>query len=286
MSRVAKLVSWIGMVCAVFLLGAHALRWDRIRVDWITLALIGILVAIPLLESVRRIKIGQIEAEIDPREVAEVRAITAEEIGPTEDDPGPEPELYASILDLVHQEAPLGLAKLRIELEQLLKSLYSLAEPELAGRRLSSKRLIEGVISEGVIPAEWGAPLREVLSLSGRALHGEFIRPEDAEDLAMAGVRLLGELRDVYNEKIASPLEIHTIDGKAVEGLRSARYRVTTVLPDDDQPEMRTYALSREALDDFLDGYDDRAEFLVTIERMEEFKEPSAGPVPIRQMAP
>jgi hypothetical protein len=47
---------------------------------------------------------------------------------------------------------------------------------------------------------------------------------------------------------------------------RDARYRVTTVVPLVTHPTRNMYMVNQEALDSFLEGYDEYAEFLVAVE--------------------
>jgi hypothetical protein len=62
----------IGLVLA--LLVAHLLRWNTIDIDGITLALLGILLIIPLSDSMSEISIpGLFTAKIKPEEIQEAK---------------------------------------------------------------------------------------------------------------------------------------------------------------------------------------------------------------------
>ena len=60
------------MFVTAFLLGAHVIKWDALQVDAITLALLGLLLVIPLADVIRKIKLGEFEAEIGRDEVAKL----------------------------------------------------------------------------------------------------------------------------------------------------------------------------------------------------------------------
>ncbi len=49
----------------------------------------------------------------------------------------------------------------------------------------------------------------------------------------------------------------------------SSKYRVTTIIPFKENPVMNIYLLTKEELNDFLEGYDQYAEFLVSVEQAE-----------------
>lgn len=49
----------------------------------------------------------------------------------------------------------------------------------------------------------------------------------------------------------------------------SSKYRVTTIIPFKENPVMNVYLLTKEELNDFLEGYDPYAEFLVSVEQAE-----------------
>ena len=49
----------------------------------------------------------------------------------------------------------------------------------------------------------------------------------------------------------------------------SSKYRVTTIIPFKENPIMNIYLLTKEELNDFLGGYDQYAEFLISVEQAE-----------------
>lgn len=273
MTRFGKVVSWIIAVVAFGILLSHLLKWDRLQVDWITISLLGFLLAVPFLELIRKIRIGEFEAEIAPREVAEVKAKTSIELPPAPKEESPEFEKYSSIVDLTRQDPQLGLAKLRIELEQTLKAFYEMSiGKETLRRPLSLRRMVDDLSAKDVIPPEIAATIRDVIPLANRAVHGEYVRTQDAEELALIGVRLLNELSYLYSEKVAKPIETKTISASELNRLESSMYKVTTVIPYTDKPIMNVRILSQEGLENLLEGYNEYAEFIVSVEPIDQQK--------------
>jgi hypothetical protein len=132
-------------ILASLLLVLHVLRVEFIRVDWITIVLVGVLLLLPLITSIRRV----FEAEIGQEEVEAVRVKVAPELDhptPTSDD---------ALIALVSQDPRLGLAKVRIDLEEAVKALYELDgldHPAPKRSRRGLRLMIDHLTTRGVIP--------------------------------------------------------------------------------------------------------------------------------------
>ena len=64
-------------------------------------------------------------------------------------------------------------------------------------------------------------------------------------------------------------IESKSIGSDEVDIYLSSRYRVTTIIPFKENPVMNIYLLTKEELNDFLEGYDQYAEFLISVEQAE-----------------
>jgi len=64
-------------------------------------------------------------------------------------------------------------------------------------------------------------------------------------------------------------IESKSIGSDEVDIYLSSRYRVTTIIPFKENPIMNIYLLNKEELNDFLEGYDQYAEFLISVEQAE-----------------
>jgi len=78
-------------------------------------------------------------------------------------------------------------------------------------------------------------------------------------------VRTNGERKEVRELLIESK----SIGSDEVDIYLSSRYRVTTIIPFRENPVMNIYLLTKGELNDFLEGYDQYAEFLVSVEQAE-----------------
>ena len=54
-----------------------------------------------------------------------------------------------------------------------------------------------------------------------------------------------------------------------MERLQSAKYRVTTVVPLVNEPTLNIRILDQDGLEELLNGYNEYAEFMVSVERIE-----------------
>jgi hypothetical protein len=64
-------------------------------------------------------------------------------------------------------------------------------------------------------------------------------------------------------------IESKSIGSDEVDVYISSKYRVTTIIPFKENPIMNIYLLNKEELNDFLEGYDQYAEFLISVEQAE-----------------
>lgn len=117
-----RAVPWVVVVLALALLVAHSLKWDRVQVDGVTLGLLGALLVTSSWDRIRKLKLGEFEAEIAPEEVARVRAEVTAQVGAAET-PADENE-SRDLVATLRRDPTLGLAAIRIELERFLRSLH------------------------------------------------------------------------------------------------------------------------------------------------------------------
>lgn len=266
-------ISWIVFLIALALLISHVVGWKPITVDTTTLLLLALLLVSPFIEQLRKIKVGEFEAEIAPDEVEKVKSEVDKRLGTGEVREPITPEVRSvgeSLLDLLDRDHVLALAKLRIELEQALTRLHLLTTPTTRQRRHAGlNRLVGDLVRSGILPAQQSEPLREVISLCNRAVHGEHVRPADAKSILDIGIRILEEIDSILEEFIVKPIETHPLSPSDVSAYMGAKYRVTTVVPLVENPVRSVRILDQEGLDLLLEGYDEYGEFLVSIEKIE-----------------
>lgn len=266
---------WIGLTIAAILLFAHTTELFDLQVDSTALILLGIILLSPLVSSLKRIKYGELEAEIGSDEVKKIKEQVPQDLKEVPSSLGPRLEVFDAIdkiRELVDTDVILALAKLRIELEKVITKLHRLTQPPSQRRRpfWSLVRIVRELSQTEVIPEDLVGPITQVLSICNRALHGEDIRSADARSIVDIGTSLLERLYFQAKEVGSEPDETEPITHETLEDFQEARYRVTTVIPYTEPPVRNVRILNQEALDEFLEGYVEFAEFLIGIEKVNE----------------
>jgi len=260
------------MIVTAGLLIVHTLGLSAITVDTTSLVLLGIILLCPWLAALKRIKIGEFEAEIDSAEVkrltTDVNKALPELEGGTAVPPRERPIIDAA-RQLAVTDPVLSLAKLRIELERILRRLHGSVSQTPSPKNPSLSWIIRDLTAREMVPSELAASIRDVLSICNRAIHGEEIRPQDAVSVVDSVGELLDALDTLAREYAAThPLKREDISLSDVEGYQHSRYRLTTIIPYVENPQKLTYVLTHDELEEFFDGYEEFAEFVVSIERI------------------
>ena len=118
---VIKHLWWIIAVIGIALLVCHGFQIANVTVDNTSLVLVVIILLSPFASALKRIKIGDFEAEIDPAEVKKVTDEVASNLPETPADTSPpleEPVAVQAIRELAKTDRVIALAKLRIEIER------------------------------------------------------------------------------------------------------------------------------------------------------------------------
>lgn len=274
-SHLGRLTPWLVTVLTLAALAAHTFKVKGIEIDAISLGLLGVLLVASRWDLIRRLKFGEFEAEIDPAEVRQVQASVATEIGAAQPDDLDHRD--RDILDLVRHDPTLGMAKLRIELERVLRALHRSDGRVHPSRSVPLGHLARELAQRGDLPGELVGPILKVTALANRAIHGEAVRREDVETIALLGVQLLDDLRDQLQDRVLQPIRSEVISPGEVERLRDAHYRVTTVIPLVHEPTRNIRVLDQEGLDRLLEGYAEYAEFVVAVQLIEDGEEGNAA---------
>jgi hypothetical protein len=265
---------WIIAVTGFALLVCHSLQITSIVVDSTSLVLVGIILLSPFAAAIKRIKIGDFEAEIDSQEVKRVTDDVASKL----------PELKAAstetdydhpavtaILELAKTDKVVALAKLRIELESTLRRLQIRSGGvQKTSCAIPLNLIMRDLIARDIVPRDLASSIPDVLTLCNRAIHGAAIRDIDADAVIQVGGELLqGFERVVRDFGVGHPIEKTAIPQAEVETHYAAKYRVVTIIPLVESPQRVTYVLTHDELEDFFDGYSEFAEFVISIERIE-----------------
>ena len=187
---------WVTFLLALAFLVSHAFSLDKIKVDNTTIILLLLILISPFVSAIKKIKFGDFEAEIDPKEVRRVKedveAGLAEHI---EDDVPPSPAIRSTveaIKTLSNDDPVLALAKLRMEIEKIVSKLHKRIIRIGDRMRIQSlSKMIVDLMRNEMLSSDIAHPLREVVSICNRAIHGEDIRSKDVGTIIETGSNLL-----------------------------------------------------------------------------------------------
>lgn len=249
---------------ALLLLVIHTFGWGALRVDSTSIFLLVLIVLAPLSDLIKKVKFGDFEAEIGSTEIKKV----SESLDfSAADKPSISTQIQSDIPKLVESDPQLGMAKLRIELEKIIKIIYfRVKRPDFDMDRVPLSRLMNELAEKRVIPIALVSSIRDVLSLANRAIHGESIKVSDAESLAQLGVKVIAELRRIFRGLPGIAVEKRPISKQEEQFYSEAKYKVTTITPYQDEPYLSTYILDKKGMDELLEGYHEYAQYVVRVE--------------------
>ena len=265
-------VWWITLLLGLIMLVTHALSFDVVKVDNISIILLLVIALSPFISAITKIRFGDFEAEIDPKEIQKIKDEVSAQVTDSNKS-GETPEIESTInaiRELVNSDPILALAKLRIELEKVLNKLFRMTHTGNQQRRpMSAGQLVNSLSTTEVLPKNIAQSVRQVISICNRAIHGEEIRQEDAKSVVEVGTSLLSELAFYVSDLVLKPIESAEIDQSVVNEFMSAQYRVTTIVPLVDQPKKEVRIVDQEGLDELIEGYNEYAEFIVDLRKVD-----------------
>lgn len=251
-------------VLLVSLIISHGLFDSSFKIDNVTVLFVIILILLPYFHLIRKIKYGDFEAEITQKEVSAIEK-KADEI-PENKNEKIKTEIVEQLNDLVEYDPNLALAKARIEIERKVNALanvYLKKQPRPYGLRSLVRELRENKI----IDQNLGALLNDVVAVANRSIHGQDISKENAVKLISIAGKVIYELDLVVINNALKNETKEIIDWKQAKEYMDGRYILKTIIPLVKNPEMKTYKLNQVELDAFIEGYDEYAEFMISLEK-------------------
>ncbi len=248
----------------VILFFIHGL-WDSIfKIDNTSVLLLLLLILLPYFPLITKIKFGDLEATITHEDVEKIEK-KVEGI-PEKDQEQINPEKKLELEDLAESEPTLALAKARIEIEKKIKSLAEVyLDKEI--RYLSLKSLINKLKKEKIIDKQLGSLLSDIITVANRAIHGENVSKNNIGKLIQFAIRAIDELDFVVLNHVLKSESIKVINQKEVDAYAKSNYILKTIIPYVEEPQLKTYKLNQVELDAFLEGYDEYAEFIISLEK-------------------
>jgi hypothetical protein len=270
---------WITFLIALALLIIHSFGIKPIKVDNTSIILLILLLISPFISTIKRIKFGDFEAEIDSQEVKKLKEDVEKKIAESLDTVVERAnpitnEIKNKIYNLVENEPVLALAKLRIEIEKVISRLHNRVGPKQVSLYPSNRfvplgKMLNDLSKTEFFPKDISRNLNEIIQICNRAVHGEEIKQTDAQAVVETGVSLLDLIYSFSLEILGNTLESRNINKEKVEEYQRAKYRLTTIIPYAESPLENVRIFGQEGLDEFLQGYEEFAEFVVDLRIIE-----------------
>ncbi len=254
----------IQVILLLLLVLVHGFLNQYFIIDNVTIFLVLILILLPYLSYISKIKYGDFEAEITH---GDIKSIEEKANKITFTDRVLKNNKNDNIDQLVEDDPTLAMAKLRIEIEKRVKSLSSVYLQGVPRHTNLGKLLFE-LNKNNILNKNLNSLINEVLDVANRAIHGESIEKKEASELVKYGKRIIEELDQIVIERTFDSIEKKVvISTKELDLYQEGNYVLKTVIPYVEKPEMRTYNLNQAELEIFLDRYDEYAEFIVGLEK-------------------
>ncbi len=249
----------------IVLIVLHGLSDNFFRIDNTTVLLLIVIILIPYIPLIKKIKFGEFEAEITHDEIRKIEK-KVEKI-PEKKQKKLSSEKPDILKDLVESDPALALAKARIEIEKRVRFLGQIYLKQKKSNKVGLTELAVDLFEKDVIDESLQNLLIDIIKVANRAIHGEFVSKDDAIRLVDIANRAIEELEYVVINHALMSGKAKTINKKEAARYIGSKYIVKTIVPYVRNPEMRTYYLNQAELDEFLEGYYETAEYIVSVER-------------------
>ncbi|MDD1607853.1 MAG: hypothetical protein LUQ18_05045, partial [Methylococcaceae bacterium] len=143
---------WIPFGIAFLLLGVHSFKIADMNVDSTSILLLAVMLSSPFIATIRKIKFGDFEAEINNEEIQKIQSEAEKTLIENQEDKDERPEIYATsnaIKALASSDPVIALAKIRIELEKILVLLARFNSIEMNGFALGT--LVNKLINQEIL---------------------------------------------------------------------------------------------------------------------------------------
>ncbi len=267
MKKIIKYLPFLIFIIVLILLVLHLFNLGTVNIDNTTILLVVLLFVVPLSGSLKKIKFGEFEAEIQLEEVKKIETEVRDIPKDDNDSPYEIDNTIDSIFSALENNYVLALAKLKIELEKIIFKIIFTQEEDFHKKTLHSA--IRYLYSHEIINKQIIDPIKKVISICNRAIHGESVKKSTAESIINIGVDLLKKLHNTFYSLTSKPSSSEEISPKQRDVFMNSKYHITTVIPVVDGPYINKYTFNQKQLDQFLDNYDEFAEFLVEIKKIE-----------------
>lgn len=264
-SKILVIITFVLFIVHIFNLGI-------LLIDNTTLMLIGLLVLALLFPIIKKVTYGPLSMELT-EEVKDARKKVdniheLEDIELEDEFRDIPKEIAAEINSVLKYDSVLALARVRIELEDILKKLI-IKKTNSKEINLDMKETIKILEKNKLIDKSYISAIKDVSAICNRAMHEKEVTEKIAKEIVDLGLELIEKLYNDWLTLVIKPKSKKNITDKKREEYMNARYEITTVVPILDKPYMNKYLLTQDELDEFMIDYETYAEFIVEIKKID-----------------
>jgi hypothetical protein len=272
-----KKYGWIvSFGLAIIMLIFHSFSLFEVTIDSTSIMLLIIVLISPHVASFTKVKYGDFEAEISRKEVEAIRDETPlpSRVPSEYSEHDRSNELDASInsiKSLAKTDYILALAKLRMELEKVIRRYHRLAIKQDSSNPI--RVLLNELAADKKIELPLLKSINDIVAVCNRAIHGEVITQSNANIVLESGTTILDDLFwdlefKVAHGEVVSKEPIEPFDFESL--YYNKKYQLTTITPLIPTPEKCVRILTQEQLDGLLEGYNEYAEFIVELRAIDD----------------
>jgi hypothetical protein len=267
-SNLSKKAFVFFIVLIIFLLIVSGIENKFYHVNNFTVILLIVLILLPYFPLIKKIKYGDFEAEISPKEVDDIKE--ASNNIPKQNIEGELQDPLDEIWGMVNSDPQLALAKVRIEIEKRLKTIFQITQNE--NEKIPKRGVtyyIDKLNKKKIIEKNVLSVIEDIVSVANRAIHGEKISTDSAAELIETAYDIIFHLDFIITDSKENKVTKEIISKDELEHYRNSTYELITMIPYVTNPVKRTYLLKQDELDDMLEGYNEYAEFMISLKNVD-----------------
>jgi hypothetical protein len=267
--------SIIFVLVTLALLVLHTFFNGSAHIDNTSVFLLLVVILIPYLPWITKIRFGDFEAEIGRDEIREIEKNLENSEQQPSADSAPDEELN-HIRETALSDPAVAFLKIRIAIERRLRSLLTIYLPNQTKRSyVSIRESIRELQKADVIDDQLASALLDVVGVANRAVHGESVSRQNLDSMIDLSLRAIHSLDSLVIDRALKSMKVKPIDLKTVQAKQHAEYIVKTIVPFVEDPEERTYRLNQAELDAFLESYDEQVEFISSVREVPQSRTPA-----------
>lgn len=268
-----KNVGWFVSIISFALLVIHSFSLMKVTIDNYTILLLVIVVVAPYLNNIKKLRYNGFEAEINNTDIDKVK----NEIKDTDNMRSEGITMnreFSKNKDYImpkSHDTILALANIRMEMEKYIIKLYKF---ETNKDNQSFMSMIDELSKMEVLPFHIVGPLKEIVILCNRALHGEKINTKIGNELIEIGMKILCFLKNSLSRRYDGSVNTIDVDYEVIEQHMRISYKVISMVPCHNKPRKNIRILTHKELNEFLDDYNEYSEFVVSIQILDNMDSP------------